>query len=428
MGRSEAEPPRPSRIPSCSAIRPAIGGYSWRSGRTPDGDPRSVQLGQVLLGHLAGQLAQDDHGEDLVRGDVGLVHGAHQLALEHHADPVRQVVHVVDIVADQEDAEALLAKPPDQVAHLPGLRRPQGGRRLVHDQDPCVEVDGPCDGNGLTLSARQGGDRHDEVLELRVQAAHQLSGGVLHGAVVEVAEARRQLAAEEHVAGRVDVVRESQRLVDRLDPEGLGVAGIRDGHGLPLDQDLSRVGRVGARQRSDQRGLAGAVAAHQPHDLARIQVYGDAVDGMHAAERDPDIAHLDERRSAAIDHLAALLRTIVSRATAKTRTMPTTMSCSGASIPIRTMPDTSDCITSAPSSAPTIVPTPPVNDVPPITVAAITLSSIPVPRLLTAAFSRAIWTAAASPTNRPMSVNVFTIVRLVLMPASSAASGLPPIP
>ena len=96
-------------------------------------------------------------------------------------------------------------------------------------------------------------------------------------------------------------------------------------------------------------------------------------------------------------------------------------------MPISTMPDTSDCMTSAPSIAPEIVPMPPANDVPPITAAAITLSSIPVPRLLTAALSRAIWTAAARPTSRPISVNVLTIVRLVLMPASSAASGLPPI-
>ena len=104
------------------------------------------------------------------------------------------------------------------------------------------------------------------------------------------------------------------------------------------------------------------------------------------------------------------------------------MSCSGASIPIRTMPETSDCITSAPSTAPATVPTPPLNDVPPITAAAITFSSMPVPRLLTAAFRRAICTAAASPTRKPINANVLTIVRFVLMPASTAASGLPPMP
>ena len=36
------------------------------------------------------------------------------------------------------------------------------------------------------------------------------------------------------------------------------------------------------------------------------------------------------------------------------------------------MPDCSDCMTSAPSIAPKIVPMPPASDVPPITAAAIT--------------------------------------------------------
>ena len=76
------------------------------------------------------------------------------------------------------------------------------------------------------------GDRHHEVLELRVQPAHQLPGGVLHRAVVEVAEPRRELASEEHVARRVDVVRERERLIDRLDAQRLGVPRVRDRHRL----------------------------------------------------------------------------------------------------------------------------------------------------------------------------------------------------
>src|SRR4029453_8763108 len=348
--------------------------------------------------------------------------------LKHHADPVGQVVHVVDVVADQEDPEPFLPQLPDEISDLLGLGRPERGGRLVHDQDARVEVDGPRDRDRLTLPTGERGDRHDEVLELRVEPPHELSGGVLHRAVIQVAEPRRELAAEEHVARRVDVVRQCEGLIDGLDRERLRVARMRDRHGLALDQDLARVSRVRPRQRSDQGGLSGPVAADQPDHLAGIQVDGHAVHGVDAAERDPDVAQLDERRAGAVGHRAALLRTIVSSVTASTRTMPTTMSCSGASMPMSTMPDTSDCMTSAPSSAPTIVPMPPLTEVPPITAAAITLSSIPVPRLLTAALSRAIWTAAASPTSKPIRVNVLTIVPLVLMPASSAASGFPPIP
>ena len=39
---------------------------------------------------------------------VVLVDRADELALVHDADPVGQVEHVVDVVADQEDADALL--------------------------------------------------------------------------------------------------------------------------------------------------------------------------------------------------------------------------------------------------------------------------------------------------------------------------------
>src|SRR5262245_37455516 len=66
---------------------------------SPPGAVRSVELGQVLLGHLAGLLAQDDHGQDLVGGHVLLLDRAHELALQHDADAVRQVEHVVDVVA-----------------------------------------------------------------------------------------------------------------------------------------------------------------------------------------------------------------------------------------------------------------------------------------------------------------------------------------
>ena len=130
------------------------------------GRRRSVaQGGQVLLRDLVGQLAHDDHREDLVLGHLVLVHGADELALEHDADPVGQVEHVVDVVADQEDPDALGLELGDEVADLGGLGRPERRGRLVHDQDPGVEVDGPRDRDRLALAARQRLDRHLEVPE-----------------------------------------------------------------------------------------------------------------------------------------------------------------------------------------------------------------------------------------------------------------------
>ena len=68
-----------------------------------------------------------------------------------------------------------------------------------------------------------------------------------------------------------------------------------------------------------------------------------------------------------------------------------------------TIPERSDCMNTAPSTAPGIVPMPPENDVPPITAAAMTSSSFWTPRFVTAALSRAVCTAALSAHRTPMS-------------------------
>ena len=113
-------------------------------------------------------------------------------------------------------------------------------------------------------------------------------------------------------------------------------------------------------------------------------------------------------------------------ATAVTRTTPTTMSCDGESMRSSTMPDRSDCMMTAPSTAPGMVPMPPANEVPPMTAAEMTSSSFCTPRFVTAALRRAVWTAALRAHSMPMSTNVYMMVRRVLIPPSSAASGLPP--
>ncbi len=159
---------------------------------------------------------------------LGLVDDAHDLAVVHDRDAVGQVEDVVDVVADEEDPDALALQLTDEVAHLRGLRRTQRRRRLVHDEDAGVEVDGPGDGDRLALPSRERHDRGREVGEVGVQAVHDLAGRVLHGPVVQGPPARRQLAAQEDVARGADVVGQRQRLVDGLDLEVLGVTGVAD--------------------------------------------------------------------------------------------------------------------------------------------------------------------------------------------------------
>ena len=84
-----------------------------------------------------------------------LFDGAHELALEHDADAVRQVEDVVDVVADEEDADALALELEDEFTDLRCLRRAERRGRLVHDEDLGVEVDGAGDGDRLALPAGQ---------------------------------------------------------------------------------------------------------------------------------------------------------------------------------------------------------------------------------------------------------------------------------
>ena len=54
---------------------------------------------------------------------------------------VAERLHLVDVVVDQEDADALFLQLVDQLGHHPGLFHAQRRGGLVHDQDLGVEID-----------------------------------------------------------------------------------------------------------------------------------------------------------------------------------------------------------------------------------------------------------------------------------------------
>jgi hypothetical protein len=74
-------------------------------------------------------FAEDDHAEHLVLGHVLDAAGADDLTVLHDRHAVGEIKHLVDVVADEEDAEALGLELLDELADLRGLGRPQ--RRLM---------------------------------------------------------------------------------------------------------------------------------------------------------------------------------------------------------------------------------------------------------------------------------------------------------
>ena len=90
------------------------------------------------------------------------------------------------------------------------------------------------------------------------------------------------------------------------------------------------------------------------------------------------------------------------------------------------MPERSDCMMTAPSTAPGIVPMPPDERGAADDRGGDDVELVLHAEVGTAALSRAVWMAALTAHSTPMSTNVNITVRRVLMPPSSAASGLPP--
>src|SRR3546814_7096909 len=92
-----------------------------------------------------------------------------QAAVLHHTHPVREVEDVMQVVADEEDADTLLLQMVNQLGNHGGLLRPERRGRLVHDEDFGVEQDGAGDGDRLALTAREVLHRVLDVLEVRVE-------------------------------------------------------------------------------------------------------------------------------------------------------------------------------------------------------------------------------------------------------------------
>src|SRR5215217_4095045 len=140
-------------------------------------------------------LAHDDHAQHFVLGHFAGTCLAHHLAVLHHHDPVCEIEDVVDIVADEEDADAVSLELLDQLAHLRGFLWPERGGRLVHDQDAGIEQNRARDGHGLPLAARERLHRLLEAPEVWIEPAHDLASPRFHGCVVKRAERCHHLAA-----------------------------------------------------------------------------------------------------------------------------------------------------------------------------------------------------------------------------------------
>ena len=189
----------------------------------------------------------------------------------------------------------MLLEPQDEIEHHPGLGHAEGGGRLVEHDQLRVPHHGLGDGHGLALAPGEGGDGlADRSDRGHVEAREGLRRCALHAVLVEQGAAQA-FAAEEHVLDDVQVVREGQVLVDRLDPERRRILRAGDVDLASLPEDLALVHRVDARDALGQHRLPGAVVAAEGSDLSVGDVEVDTVQGLDRAEMLADAAQPQQR-------------------------------------------------------------------------------------------------------------------------------------
>ena len=94
----------------------------------------------------------------------------------------------------------------------------------------------------------------------------------VHRGPVDPAPAAQRLTAHEDVLGDREVGEEGRLLVDHRDARGLGLGGRAEVDVLAPEAQRARVAAVHAGDDLDQRGLAGAVLAHQRVDRAGLDL------------------------------------------------------------------------------------------------------------------------------------------------------------
>src|SRR5579883_675253 len=177
--------------------------------------PLCFLFGGLLLG-------ADDQPHDLVivgRAGDAL---ARLASTPHHNNAVRNLEGVAQVVADDEHRDAALAQGAHKLEYLALLRNAQGGRRLVHNHQACVPVDGARDSYRLALAAGQLANGATQVGNVDIELVEHLPRLSLHVGAIKFSEDPQamadRLAAQKNICRRIEVLAEGKILVDRLDP------------------------------------------------------------------------------------------------------------------------------------------------------------------------------------------------------------------
>ena len=105
----------------------------------------------------------------------------------------------------------------------------------------------------------------------------------------------RWLAAQQHVAGHIEVVELVQLLVDERDPERRRRVDVADHDTRAVEEHISRIRLLDASDDLHQGGLTRTVLTQQRNDLSGLHVEAHAAQGVNAWKMLVDAAKLKDR-------------------------------------------------------------------------------------------------------------------------------------
>ena len=182
-------------------------------------------------------------------------------AVAQHRDVAAEREHLLQLVADEEDADTLGRQPAQHAEQGAGLVQRQRGGRLVEYQEAAFQRQRLGDLDELHLRHTQA--RYGRAgVNVQRQQVEPPARGPRGRLGVEQAEARRW-AFQRDVLGDRETGDQVALLVHGADARGDGVPGRSERDRPAVQQHLARVGLMHAGQQLDQRGLAGAVLAQE---------------------------------------------------------------------------------------------------------------------------------------------------------------------
>ena len=232
---------------------------------------------------------------------------AHHLAPPDDRDPVGDLEHLVQLVADEDDRVALRGEAPEDFEDLLCLLWRQHGGRLVEDQNPGIAVERLEDLDPLLPADRQRADL-DLGVDVEPEPLAELDDPAMGLVPIEEDRIGHRLLTKEDVVGDGEDRNQHEMLVDHADPARDRIGRAADRDGAPVERDLTFVGRGQPVQDVHQGRLPGAVLAEERVDLAGPDLEVDPIVCDDAGISLRDAAHLERGGGHDLGHGGLRLR------------------------------------------------------------------------------------------------------------------------